>query len=162
MSADAFIAGDWGTSNSRFMLCDAERKPHMPRGRKARAIVGYLANHLDEHVSRHRLIELFWPERATSQARGSLRQSLLEIRRLVEQLRVMLSCSFCRHPLHLSEMLSDLVVLANDGVQRPTSLDPGLHRCRLEGFELARLKRSGDLLLQRRRRYGRKGKGVRK
>jgi len=52
-----------------------------PRGRKARAIIAYLAAHLDEHVSRDRLIELLWPDRPESQARGSLRQSLLEIRR---------------------------------------------------------------------------------
>ena len=64
-----------------FMLCDIERGPHLPRGRKTRAIIAYLANHLDERVSRYRLTELLWPERGVSQARGSLRQSLLEIRR---------------------------------------------------------------------------------
>ena len=52
-----------------------------PRGRKACAIVAYLVVHADEHVSRDRFIELLWPERAESQARGSLRQSLHEIRR---------------------------------------------------------------------------------
>ena len=52
-----------------------------PRGRKARAILAYLVTHPGEHVSRDRLVELLWPERADSQARGSLRQSLLEIRR---------------------------------------------------------------------------------
>lgn len=77
-----------GTSNvwrlhvsGSFMLCDIERRAHLPRGRKTRAIIAYLANHLDERVSRYRLTELLWPERGVSQARGSLRQSLLEIRR---------------------------------------------------------------------------------
>ena len=69
-----------------FMLCDAERRPHLPRGRKTRAVIAYLANHLDERISRYRLTELLWPERAVSQARGSLRQSLLEIRRAAPRL----------------------------------------------------------------------------
>ena len=73
-------------ANGSFMLCDADRRTHFPRGRKARAIIGYLAHHLDEHVSRNRLTELLWPDRAASQARGSLRQSLLEIRRAAPQL----------------------------------------------------------------------------
>lgn len=73
-------------ANGSFMLCDADRRLHVPRGRKARAIIGYLARHLNEHVSRNRLTELLWPERAASQARGSLRQSLLEIRRTAPQL----------------------------------------------------------------------------
>jgi len=69
-----------------FMLCDAERRPHLPRGRKSRAIISYLANHLDERVTRYRLTELLWPERGATQARGSLRQSLLEIRRAAPSL----------------------------------------------------------------------------
>jgi DNA-binding SARP family transcriptional activator len=56
------------------------------RGRKAQAIVAYLAAHLGEHVTRDRLAELLWPDRDDSQARGSLRQSLLEIRRKAKSL----------------------------------------------------------------------------
>ena len=50
------------------------------RGRKARAIVGYLAVQADQSVNRDRLIDLFWSDRSESRARGSLRQCLLQIR----------------------------------------------------------------------------------
>lgn len=51
------------------------------RGRKTRAIVGYLAVHADRGVTRDRLIELLWSDRSKSRARGSLRQCLVEIRK---------------------------------------------------------------------------------
>jgi TolB-like protein/DNA-binding SARP family transcriptional activator len=69
-----------------FALKGADGQEVGPRGRRARAIIAYLASHLDEHVSRDRLVELLWPDRGESQARGSLRQSLLEIRRAVPDL----------------------------------------------------------------------------
>ena len=69
-----------------FALRHPDGREVAPRGRKAQAIIAYLVIHLDERVSRDRLIELLWPERAESQARGSLRQSLHEIRRAVPNL----------------------------------------------------------------------------
>ena len=51
------------------------------RGRKTRAIVGYLAVHADQGIVRDRLIELLWSDRSESCARGSLRQCVLEIRK---------------------------------------------------------------------------------
>lgn len=53
-----------------------------PRGRKARALLAYLAMHPDRPVSRERLTALLWGDRADEQARSSLRQSLYELRGL--------------------------------------------------------------------------------
>lgn len=65
----------------RFILRGTDDRPSELRGRKTRAIVGYLAVHAGQHVSRDQLIELLWPDRRKVHARGSLRQCLLEIRR---------------------------------------------------------------------------------
>lgn len=53
-----------------------------PRGRKARALLAYLVLHPGRAVSREKLIGLLWGERAEEQARGSLRQTLFELRDL--------------------------------------------------------------------------------
>jgi DNA-binding winged helix-turn-helix (wHTH) protein/tetratricopeptide (TPR) repeat protein len=52
----------------------------LPRGRKAQAILCYLALTPDTFVPRQRLISLLWSSRWTEQGRASLRQSLLELR----------------------------------------------------------------------------------
>lgn len=52
----------------------------LPRGRKARAILCHLALSADGSASRQRLVDLLWSRREPEQGRGSLRQSLLEIR----------------------------------------------------------------------------------
>ena len=67
-------------------LRDADGGPLGPLGRKARAILAYLGTYADEHVGRDRLVELLWADRGEAQARGSLRQSLFEIRRVAPQL----------------------------------------------------------------------------
>ena len=72
--------------NGSFALHDCAGRLVTPHGRKARAILAYLAVHPDDRVSRERLIELLWPDRGESQARGSLRQCLLEIRRTAPKL----------------------------------------------------------------------------
>jgi tetratricopeptide (TPR) repeat protein len=66
----------WGD----FVLCDAEGVERRPRGRKARALIAYLALHPDRRISRERLTTLLWGDRADEQARSSLRQSLFELR----------------------------------------------------------------------------------
>lgn len=53
-----------------------------PRGRKARALLAYLALHPGKAISRERLTGLLWGDRAEEQARGSLRQTLFELRPL--------------------------------------------------------------------------------
>ena len=52
-----------------------------PRGRKARAILCFLICHAGSKISKTRLAELLWGDRAEKQARASLRQALLELRR---------------------------------------------------------------------------------
>lgn len=58
------------------------RQDCSPRGRKARAIIAFLASHDGAGSSRERLAGLLWSERGDRQARASLRQSLFELRTL--------------------------------------------------------------------------------
>jgi DNA-binding SARP family transcriptional activator/Tfp pilus assembly protein PilF/TolB-like protein len=51
-----------------------------PRGRKARALLAYLALSPDRCASRERLMALLWSDRGDDQARASLRQTLAELR----------------------------------------------------------------------------------
>ena len=49
-------------------------------GRRARAVLGYLALSNANRATRERLIGLFWPDRGEAQSRASLRQCLAELR----------------------------------------------------------------------------------
>jgi DNA-binding SARP family transcriptional activator/TolB-like protein/Tfp pilus assembly protein PilF len=49
--------------------------------KKARALLGYLAAHGGQAVSRERLADLLWPYQGSEQARHSLRNCLLELRK---------------------------------------------------------------------------------
>lgn len=53
-----------------------------PRGRKARALLAYLAMHPGMRIGRERLLGLLWGERAEEQARASLRQAIQELKPL--------------------------------------------------------------------------------
>jgi hypothetical protein len=55
----------------------------LPRGRKAHAVLAYLAASGEPTVSRQRLTSLLWSRRWEEQARASLRQSLMELRRAI-------------------------------------------------------------------------------
>lgn len=67
----------WGD----FALHDAASGDDLrPRGRKARALLAYLAMHPGKPISRERLMGLLWGERPHEQARSSLRQTLFELR----------------------------------------------------------------------------------
>ncbi|MFD1611014.1 hypothetical protein ACFSCW_04280 [Sphingomonas tabacisoli] len=69
----------WGD----FAIADAQTGAEVrPRGRKARALLAYLALHPGRAISREKLIGLLWGDRAEEQARGSLRQTLFELRSL--------------------------------------------------------------------------------
>ena len=57
----------------------------VPRGKRAEAIIAFLALAPGRHVSRERLIDLLWPDRATEQAQASLRQCLSELRALAPE-----------------------------------------------------------------------------
>lgn len=65
----------WG----EFSLFDRLGRQALPRSRKARAIVAYLAAQ-GAPVGRERLAALLWSERSEDQARASLRQALGELR----------------------------------------------------------------------------------
>lgn len=54
-----------------------------PISKRARGILCYLALARDHKASRERLCSLFWPDRGMPQARASLRQTLLEVRKLL-------------------------------------------------------------------------------
>lgn len=62
-----------------------------PRGRKARALIAYLALHPGKPVSRERLTGLLWGDRGEEQARASLRQSIAELRHLTNNGRAVLT-----------------------------------------------------------------------
>src|SRR5690348_5945648 len=49
--------------------------------KKARAVLAYLAAQNGQSVSRERLADLLWPFQASEQARHSLRNCLLELRK---------------------------------------------------------------------------------
>ena len=72
--------------NGSFALRDSSGQLVSLRGRKGRAIIAFLSSHPDKPIGRDRLIELLWADRGEEQARGSLRQSLFEIRRLAPEL----------------------------------------------------------------------------
>ena len=63
-----------------FGCADASGRPLSLTGRRARAILAYLA--IDPHhaATRDKLCGLFWADRSDAQARSSLRQCLLELR----------------------------------------------------------------------------------
>ncbi|CAN7579862.1 BTAD domain-containing putative transcriptional regulator [Phenylobacterium sp. LjRoot219] len=77
LSTARFELRSWG----EFSLFDRHlRQDSTPRGRKARAVIGYLAAQGGDAVSRERLAALLWSERGEHQARASLRQTLLELK----------------------------------------------------------------------------------
>ena len=51
--------------------------------KKARALLAYLAVHPEQEHSRDEIAELLWGSRADEQARGSLRRTLSDLRKLV-------------------------------------------------------------------------------
>jgi DNA-binding SARP family transcriptional activator len=56
-----------------------------PRGRKARALLAYLLSDPGTKTSKTRLSSLLWGDRGEKQARASLRQALLELRRALNR-----------------------------------------------------------------------------
>lgn len=62
---------------------DQRRVGKLPR--KARALMAYLASQSGRPVSRERLSDLLWPYQGSDQARHSLRNCLLELRKALGQ-----------------------------------------------------------------------------
>lgn len=68
------------------LSCPTGNRSLAPRGRKARALVAYLALHRGRPVRRERLTGLLWGDRGEEQARASLRQALQELKPLANGL----------------------------------------------------------------------------
>jgi DNA-binding SARP family transcriptional activator len=107
----------------------------LPRGRKARALLGYLCLHPGEAVARSRLAALLWDRVSDAQAATSFRQALRELSQamgpLAQQLiggernTVFLDASFCRIDAH--EVLASAPVGGGDGpAHAPGELLEGL------------------------------------
>jgi len=68
-----------------FALSDADGRTLVPPGRKARLLLAHVALNAPRPLLRERLAGILWDERDDRQARHSLRQCLMELRRLGEQ-----------------------------------------------------------------------------
>jgi DNA-binding SARP family transcriptional activator len=96
----------WG----EFSLSDRVRRAECsPRGRKARAIIAYLASHGGAVVGRERLAALLWSERGDPQARHSLRQTLRELRPFADEETGLLLIEHDHVRLQTPALTSDLV-----------------------------------------------------
>jgi DNA-binding SARP family transcriptional activator/tetratricopeptide (TPR) repeat protein len=91
LGGPATVAGSGGGAATRFallgafrILCpgdEADGRLGESLGRKAQALLAYLAATPEHRASRERLASLFWGERFDEQARQSLRQTLMALRR---------------------------------------------------------------------------------
>lgn len=68
-----------------FRMCDANGRQIDVRSRKARALLALLALEPGMARSRDRLMALLWGDRGETQARSSLRQALVELRRALPE-----------------------------------------------------------------------------
>lgn len=93
----------WGD----FALSAADGSNVTPRGRKARALVAWLAMHPDRPASRERLAGLLWGDRGEEQARASLRQVLFELRPLSEGPEPLIGIDRASIVLHGHRLRSD-------------------------------------------------------
>src|SRR5256885_12196230 len=90
--------------------------------KKARALLAFLAAQRGQPVSRERLADLLWPYQGSEQARHSLRNCLLELRKVLQpdaSIHLLADFTNCRihdviidydefERLHRSQNLSDL------------------------------------------------------
>ena len=68
-----------------FSVAGADGQVVTPTGRKARALLSYMALAGGEAIAREKIAALLWSERGEEQARASLRQTLYELRSLTVQ-----------------------------------------------------------------------------
>ncbi|HEV2567072.1 hypothetical protein [Sphingomonas sp.] len=100
-----------------------------PKGRKARALIAYLAMHPGKAISRERIAGLLWAERPDEQARASLRQTLHELR------------DFARGELPMLRIDRETVML--DPRAAITDIDQ-LRRCLIAGDYTALIEAAPD------------------
>jgi TolB-like protein len=107
----------WG----EFALFDRQRgEDCSPRGRKARAVIAYLATQ-GPAASRTRLAGLLWSERGEDQARASLRQMLLELKPFATDEARLLVIE--RDQVHLQAMALTSDIARLEGLARTGDLD---------------------------------------
>lgn len=68
-----------------FHLADAQGQPITPSSRKAKALLAWLALTPDRQHPREKVAALFWPDSDEAQARHSLRQTLVELHRVMPE-----------------------------------------------------------------------------
>ena len=88
-----------------FEIRDAAGSPLSVPTRKTRALLGYLAVYADKPQQRDRLMSLLWGDRSDKQARHSLSQALLALRKLGFE-----------HGVKLLETTGDQVTLSSDAI----------------------------------------------
>lgn len=88
----------------------------LPRGRKAQAILCYLALSTDGSASRHKLIELLWGNRWVAQGQASLRQSLIDIRKSLAPVAHLLTIDRHRIKLERESLWIDSLSSRADGL----------------------------------------------
>lgn len=68
-----------------FHLADKQGQPLTPSSRKAKALLAWLALSPDRQHPREKIAALFWPDSDEAQARHSLRQTLVELHRILPE-----------------------------------------------------------------------------
>lgn len=96
-----------------------------PRGRKARALIAFLALHPDKPVSRERIAGLLWGDRGEDQARASLRQVVFELGGLTREPYRLISVTRGHIVLNSATLMTDIDMMktcANDYALLLTSI----------------------------------------
>ena len=91
---------------------DATGTDLQPRGRKARALLAYLALHPGRPVSRERLTGLLWGDRPDIQARASLRQAVFELKHLAQDGRGLICAARGQLTLDPAMLVTDIDEIA--------------------------------------------------
>ncbi|UTP40869.1 hypothetical protein M9M90_06725 [Phenylobacterium sp. LH3H17] len=95
----------WGA----FALSDvASGEDVRPSGRKARALLAYMAMHPGRSIGRERLTGLLWGDRAEEQARASLRQAIFELKAFTHGARGLLSVERDHLVLNPAALVTDI------------------------------------------------------
>ncbi|MFD1985555.1 hypothetical protein ACFSOZ_24165 [Mesorhizobium newzealandense] len=110
----------------------------LPRGRKAQAILAYLAMCGEAVVPRRRLARLLWSTRWDEQARASLRQSLMELRRGIIAIAPELLCiEKDRVSLQIAKVWIDGIGISATARRSVSQRDPATFLETLRGLDVA-------------------------
>jgi len=118
-----------------FSARDASGKELSLRTRKIRALFAYLAVNADKPQPRDRLMSLLWSDRSERQARQSLNQALVAIRRVGEDVRL-LDSNGERITLHGDAISSDVERMRSLAVNHPANAADLYGGPFLDGFSI--------------------------